>query len=181
MKIGLLGIAGKPITVGHWMLIEKASSENSKVNLFVSSKDREIISGQKMAEVWDKFLIKHLPKNIVFNFVNNPIKEIYSSIRTDGNLYQVYSDPEDIEKNFPQKSIDKYFSSCQVNLVPVSRDSLVKISATEMRSYLSDNDKSNFCKFLPNCLNEEDKDSIWNLLHEAKAEKNLKALIGKLI
>lgn len=175
--IGLIAISGKPITKGHWNLIETASSENEIVHLFISAGDRKNkneapVYGEDMKIIWEQILLNYIPKNVKFYFVVNPVKKIYETLNNNEN-FSIYGDQQDLNKNFPINSIEHHFPSKNIKLVPISRSETDNISGTKMRYYLNLNERQKFCSNLPVPLNEEDKGKIWEILKKRIVSENL--------
>lgn len=185
--VGIISISGKPFHLGHFKLIEKAAHENEQVILYVSLSDRirknEIpIYGQDMEVIWETQLLDIMPHNVQVMFVRDesPIRKIYALLgeaqEANGTeKYIIYSDSNDIVKNFPEKSINKYFKDLmgdgRLSFKSISRDKTSDISGTKMREFLELNQKDLFCKYLPNVKNKEE---IWNLLRKKAKREILK-------
>lgn len=170
-KIGLVGGSYKPLHVGHWSMITRASDENDVVHLYVSIADRDNIKGYRMEFVWDTILKQHLPKNVVLHMDCNPVREIYELLgkaneagATEYN-FRVYSDPKDIAKKFPMASRKKYFGDLvkrrKVRFIPIKREGIHDISGTRMREFLNEGNKREFKRYLPKCV---DRDAFWDAL-----------------
>lgn len=176
-KIGLIGMSAKPFHAGHEGLIKTASSECDTVKLFVSISDRKrkneiTISGAAMKHIWDMFIEPTLPNNVHVEYGGSPIRKIYEFLGAENeagseDLYFIYSDPDDLQKNFPQKSLEKYLTNIyhrrQIHLEPIHRTSTVDVSGTKMRSWIQSGDKENFIKHLPSSLRASGEE-IFNLL-----------------
>lgn len=168
MKIGLIPMSGKPVHVGHFALITLAAKECDVVHLYVSTSDRENISGEAMKLIWQKELTKILPKNVNIEFGGIPVRKIYELIGTESenfsnNEYFIYSDDNDAEKNFPLTSLKKYAPNLEgkIKIRSIKRSSTIDISGTKMREFLSNGDKESFAKYLPRGVNS---DNVWNIL-----------------
>ncbi|MFA6049798.1 MAG: hypothetical protein WC761_01255 [Candidatus Paceibacterota bacterium] len=165
--IGLIAGGFKPLTKGHYFLIQSAANECDKVYLFVSIKDRsrpgEVeITWEQMSKVWKAFLEKAMPKNVSVNYHSAPIRGIMDILiaanadETNENTYIVYSDEEDIVKNFPDRAKQKYMNRLiandQVIFEPFKRSSGVNISGTKMRQYLQTGNLEAFVQGLPDAV-----------------------------
>lgn len=174
MKIGLIGVSGKPIHSGHWALIHKISNINDKVRVFVSLADRidkqtKIkILGADMYYIWTEYLLPNLPYNVTVEFGGSPIKKIYQFIGDNQNEsdieFNIYSESKDLLNDFPMQALMKYFaqlnSDNKIKLVPISRKDTKNISGTEMRNYLYNGNKSKFIENLPDVI---DGEKAWDL------------------
>ncbi len=183
--LGVVPMAGKPVHIGHWKLIELASKENEKVLVYISEKDRikggEFpIQGKQMIEVWNEILKKHLPSNVSIKFVDSPvyhIRHLMSDMNNDPEnspTITVYSDVEDIKNYNPSEFNTKYVSLGDINKIKfkgVERSQTVDISGTKMREFLQNNDKNEFLKYLPSVTLKE-KEQIWNLFTKNQVSEN---------
>lgn len=174
MKVGIIGGAMKPVTRGHWGLIKRASKENDRVRLFVSTADRSdenfTIKGDDMREVWEKYLTLHLPPNVSIEFVKNPIKSVYEALGKANeehsiDEFTVYSDPVDITSRFPVEKQKKYFDELfdhgQIKFIPVERVGDMDVSGSKMRLLLKQGMKDEFKALLPEGV---DGEGIWKTL-----------------
>lgn len=162
--IGLISGGFKPLTKGHYFLIQQAAKECDKVFLFVSTKDRartgEIpLTWEQMAPVWKQFLEKAMPKNVKVVYHPAPIRGTMDTLieanadPANENTYIVYSDAEDLAKNFPERAKQKYMNRLlandQVIFKPFERAAGVNISGTKMRQFLQTGDIKSFISGLP--------------------------------
>jgi cytidyltransferase-like protein len=163
--IGLVGGSFKPFTKGHYFLVEAASKIADKVILLVSTGDRvrkgemPIFWNDQMETVWKMFLEKSMPKNVEVVYTNNPLTSIFKILgdannnENDFNSYVLFGDLEDTAKNFPEKSLQKYFprlmANDQVDLKAFDREKNVNISGTMMRDFVLKNDVESFTQNLP--------------------------------
>lgn len=179
--IALIPIAGKPLHLGHWKLVEKAANENDNVVVYTSSSDRlrkgEFpIYGDDFVQIWSDILIPALPKNVKVRFVDSPVRSVMHELgwfeqrltqdAASVPVINLYSDKDDIETNFKQEDLNKYPALLQagkINKIGVERTSTVNVSGTKMREFLQNNDKESFLKNLPPVGNK-DKEEIWNIL-----------------
>lgn len=172
MKTGIIAGSFKPFHRGHFSIIKNASDDNDNVIVFVSMADRirpgeYPIRGDAMVKIWEDFLIPNLPKNVEVKTVKSPIRSVYEMIGNTSStdtVFSIYSDFDDAAKNFPEKSIVKYFSNIPrecVQIVPIKRVEDLNISGTIMRQFLKDNEKEKFNMGLPSFITTND---IWNIL-----------------
>ena len=168
----------KPLHAGHWNLIERASRENERVDVLVSTADRKGIKGEDMVEVWERFLIPRLPANVAVTFVKNPIRHLYTILgeaSQGGSIdtFVVYSDPDDIRDRFPMDSQLKYFGPLvkrgQVAFEAVERLGETDISGTQMRTFLERGMRDEFMSFLPEGI---DALGVWNVLSGKRVLRN---------
>ncbi len=181
MKIGIVPISAKPFHLGHDMLVRLAAKENDEVHLYVSTSDRDEVSGAAMAEIWKDQIEPSLPNNVKVTYGGSPVGNVYNDIGEadkagSQNTYQIYSDPEDAATNFPEANLKKYapnmFLARRVKTRPVERTSTVNISGTKMRSFLTTGDQKSFLKYMPKGL---DGNAIWDTLLAMKPQPKVKA------
>jgi len=195
MKIGLIAMSGKPVTAGHWSLIETAAKENDLVKVYVSLSDRKrpgelTILGSDMETIWKRYLQPILPKNVMVTYGGSPVRKIYeflqeSDEKGSDNIFQIYGDPTDISQNFPTKNMLRYVENLwkndQIILRKVSREGGIDISGTKMREFLSNGLKETFKEYLPSPLKDDQREEIWNLLSKAKNEQLIRNYILEII
>lgn len=195
MKIGLIAMSGKPVTAGHWSLIETAAKENDLVKVYISLSDRKrpgelTILGSDMETIWKRYLQPILPKNVMVTYGGSPVRKIYeflqeSDEKGSDNIFQIYGDPTDISQNFPTKNMLRYVENLwkndQIILRKVSREGGIDISGTKMREFLSNGLKETFKEYLPSPLKDDQREEIWNLLSRAKNEQLIRNYILEII
>lgn len=185
--LALIPIAGKPLHIGHWKLIEKASNENDRVIVYTSSSDRikkgEFpIKGDDFVKLWSDVFIPSLPNNVKVKFVDSPVRAVMHELgwleqrltqdAADMPTISLYSDKDDVETNFKDEDLKKYpelLAANKIKKVGVERTSTVDVSGTKMREFLMNNDKESFLKNLPP-VSDNDKEEIWNTLMTNKPE-----------
>lgn len=183
-RVGIISMAAKPIHAGHMQLITIAARENDIVKLFVSIDDRKRkdqfpIWGQDMEEIWKTYLQDALPSNVdlIYCKGKSPISHVYEflgKVTDDEDTFVLYSDPNDMEKNFSHVNLEKYLNKLQKNgqiqLEPVDRKDTVDISGTKMRQFLQNGDKEAFIENLPTIL-QDVGENIWNQFHVSASVK----------
>ena len=169
--MGLIGGGFKPLTKGHYNLIQKAAAECEQVIVFVSTGDRcrpgEFdITWDMMKPVWKKYLVPALKAlgNVSVRYVNIPIRGIMDTLvqanmdETDSKRkYAIYSDAEDtkyFKRNSyaPQKQElywPELYANKQVVLRSVLREETGGISGTKMRLALERGTLRTFKSGLP--------------------------------
>lgn len=183
--IGLIPIAGKPLHIGHWKLIEKAADENDNVIVYTSLSDRAKkgefpIYGEDFITIWSDIFIPALPNNVKVKFVDSPVRSVMHELGwLEQSLTQdaanvpsikLYSDKDDVDVNFKDEDLNKFptlLGSNKIEKVGVERTSTVDISGTKMREFLMNDDKKSFMKYLPPVSNSN-KEEIWNTLMKRK-------------
>jgi hypothetical protein len=176
--IGLVPMSAKPYHAGHDALIRLAQQECEQVVVFVSTSDRVRkgefpVRADVMRKLWVD-IVETLPEDISVVFVPNPVSAVYEFIGLRNGDTQpamrdekivIYSDPTDMERNFPERSLVKY-GAALVNAKRlarrfVPRDSTVDVSGTQMRAWLQHGNKAKFVANLPEGL---DGEAFWKAL-----------------
>jgi hypothetical protein len=180
-RYGLLAMSGKPVHKGHMAAIFKASEECDVVHLFVSLSDRlrpgEIpIFGADMEIVWKTQLEAIMPPNVIVEYVRIPVASAYDfagQIEKSGEdaIVVFYADQEDLDKNFPEAKMSKYFPRLESDGLILREPTARLFSGTKMRQYLASGDEKGFKSMLPDGI---DKKAVWDLL-SAGASKPLTA------
>lgn len=203
-SVGVIPIAGKPLHIGHWKLIELASIQNDKVVIYTSLANRGragevFISGKSFAYFWNEYFMPILPKNVSVKFSPSPLRsavhdigwleQILTQDKKDVPSINLYSDEVDIGGNFKDEELANNFPAMwkqnKIEKRGVSRESTVNISGTKMRKFLETNDKTNFIKYLPP-IPLKQKQEMWNIMKadiETKqtATEQIKAIIKEVI
>lgn len=165
MKIGIYGGGFKPLTKGHFEVIQRASKENDIVHLFVSTGDRirkneHPIFWKNMKFIWEKFIEPILPQNVFVKYVPAPIKPIIESVYNldpNSNIkLTVYADPNDMDNIFYPKRIEKFselIKTDKLKLIKLNRGKdTSNVSGTMMRKFLHLGLKNEFINALPKPL-----------------------------
>ena len=181
MKIGLFGGGFKPLTKGHYAVIKKAASENDHVFVYVSTHDRTRegefpIEASMMRSIWDKLLVKIMPKNVSVEHVSHPVggmlKKIYDANDSGdpSNQYFVYTDLADkrhFENPGKRKRLAFMWENDLIKLVPLSRLG-GGASGTKTRKYLELGLVDEFINELPEPIQTLGKE-IFDLLGAKEA------------
>lgn len=181
--MGLVPMSAKPFHAGHYGLIERAANENDNVIVYVSLSDRKRkgelpIKGETMGTIWRQYLEPIMPDNVEVVYGGSPVRNVYEQLGEESKrfdeddhdvaTYTVYSDTEDLSKNFPERNMEKYAGSLwEAGLLDrkaVSRTSTVNVSGTKMRELLSSDAVEEFVEYLPDPLSDEARHAIWNML-----------------
>lgn len=168
---GLIPVSAKPYHIGHDTLVRIASEENDKVVLFVSLVTRGIINGMTMESIWKKLIEPTIPSNVGIVYGGSPIGNVWKfleSYENSKNLkFRIYSDVEDIEKNFSfasskwQKYVPTLMSQSLIETRSISRNLTSNISGHRMRNFISERKKEEFIKFVPQKI---DGNEYWKML-----------------
>lgn len=176
-SVGLIGMSAKPLHIGHWNLITRASEECDEVKLFVSLADRggkegeALVTGKLMDAVWQKHIMQHLPVNVTIEFGGSPVRKMYEYLGQANELkssdvFRLYADDVDNAKRFPVSKQIQYFGHLSthglIKLVSIERSGDNAVSATMMRLMLASGDHDGFVACLPDIF---DRGAIWSILH----------------
>ena len=181
-KIGIVPMSAKPYHAGHDGLVRLAAKENDEVHLYVSTSNRDVVSGDAMAKIWRDQIEPSLPNNVVVTYGGSPVGNVWkdvgeADIAGSEDTFRIYSDPEDAATNFPDDLMQKYasgiFQAGRLTRRPVERTSTVNVSGTKMRAFLTAGDKKSFLKFLPKGI---DGNVVWDTLTTMKPSPKPKTL-----
>lgn len=176
--VGMVAMAAKPLTKGHFALIEKAADENDVVRLFVSTGDRERkgefpIYWKDMKKVWNRFIKKILPANVKVYFVPNPTTALFDMLiaandnPNNTNYFQLYADEKDIKRytvpRVKERTLARLFDNEQIEMRPLKRSFTQGVSGTQIRQALQDGDLKAFVSMLPEPLQNKG-DVIYQIL-----------------
>jgi hypothetical protein len=170
-RYGLIAMSAKPYHKGHHAAVEKAASECDEVRLFISLSDRtrpgEVpIFGADMEIVWKTQLESIMPANVRVEYVKVPVASAYDfagQVEKSGEEAEIvfYADQEDLDKNFPEVKMAKYFPRLEADGL-IHRSATARLfSGTKMRQFLASGDSAGFMSMLPDGI---DKEAVWELL-----------------
>ena len=173
-------MAAAPVTAGHWEAIEQASELCDELKLFISLGDRKrkgeiTIHGESKRQIWDNYLKKYLPENVKFIEAQQPIRAVLDELNANTtDSFVIFSDKDDIEKNFSDESLQKYAPEAfnRITKHGFDRQDTVNISGTKMRQMLSDGKKDLFLSYLPHPLSTQERVEIFNLLYKASVNQH---------
>ena len=192
-------MAAKPYHAGHHWLVEKASSENDQVIVFVSISDRARkgefpVYGKDMQKVWKEELEPIMPSNVEVRYGGAPVQKVYQEIADAGEIesedvFYVYSDATDTARNYPEKNRIKYmeplYSQGQVKFPAEENpggftrgEGSPNVSGTAMRQALETCNIESFRQGLPDGVNAE---NVYNILCNKANESLLRFYIQNLI
>ena len=163
--LGLIAMSAKPYHIGHDFLIKQASNMCSYVNVYVSTTDRKrkgelTISGADMKLIWEEFLINNMPDNVSVELdSSSPIRKLYNKLLEIENEKEtkiaIFSDANDKIK----------CDLSNVSHITFERDiESPNISGKIMRQFIASNDFDSFKNYLPQYLDQSQKESMFNLL-----------------
>lgn len=199
-RIGLIPVAAKPYHAGHHALVTMAAAENDEVWLFVSTSDRKRkgempLLGADMLRVWKEHLEPIMPPNVNVEYGGSPVQKVYVTLQdaeglVSGDVWTVYSDPEDTALNYPEKNRLKYFPRLyEAGQVVFAAEEdpgrftrgagTPDVSGTKMRAALASGDREAFRRGMPAGV---DADAVFDILSpKAMGEALLRAYIRSLL
>jgi len=161
--IGLVPGAMKPYHAGHHYLTEQAMNDCDEVIIITTTKDRNIISGAKMAAAWVQLIIPLL-SNVDVKFAISPIREVYNILKKEngdktGNTIRIYGGVDEINRFNPEKIKAKYPNITPVNVAAEEADRYLRgVGPSPMakgewvRNAIQAGDFRKFREFLPEFL-----------------------------
>lgn len=185
-KIAVIPMAAKPFHRGHEALIEQAERDgNELIILYVSTGGREEISSSDMVPLWRNYYLPAIESRygdkVVVRFMggSSPMYELRMAMtnlvrQSEDTVVTLYGDEEDAASRV--ESIvgnEKNSIDLRGRVVPgsVSRSQTSGISGTAMRGYLSSGNKKEFIANLPDFLDSQARDALWDSLSKS-AVKN---------
>ena len=172
-RVAVIPMAAKPFHVGHDSLISRAIEDGAEsIVVFVSTGGREEIGVGDMVPVWRRYLIPGIERKygdtVTIRFSDSPMKDAAltakSLAQNSGAKVFLYGDPADSEERVNSILSKNPELAGTIIAKGVGREETGGISGTQMRSFLTSNDKESFVSNLPNWLSPEECDGIWSLL-----------------
>ena len=165
-KIALLPGGFKPPHAGHYNMAKwLADNTKSKVLVRVGSKEREGITREMSLKLWE--LYTQNDSNIIVkpSVSNSPVRDVYDFVEQEapeGSTVYLGMGEKDInDARF--KNIGKFADPKQITfktvLVPPQAGG---VSGTQMRKFITNEDKKSFQKYLPDHI---DKDKAWDIVN----------------
>jgi nicotinamide mononucleotide adenylyltransferase len=171
MKIAIFPGSFKPPHYGHYTLVDKLLQDKTidKVYIIISPIPRDKITAQESEKIWKIYFGNKYDKKlyIMISKLNSPIQMAYAianNVTKKGDiLILVKSTKNEKNTRFDMfKSLEKKGIKLKLWTIP----QFDTLSSTNMRKSIYDNDKQNFIKFLPLHLSQNNKNKIWNILHQ---------------
>ena len=171
-KIALLPGGFKPPHAGHYNMAKwlAANTDADSIVIKIGSKERDGITRDISLKLWDLYRKADEDSGklvIVPSEQNSPVRDVYDFIEQDapeGSTVYLGMGEKDIEdQRF--KNIGKFAEPKGIEfktvLVPPQAGG---VSGTEMRGFISSNDKDSFQKYLPDHLTPEQKEKAWKIV-----------------
>lgn len=169
-NIALIPGGFKPPTLGHFYLVNEVANNSNidKVLILIGHKDRDGITKEESEQIWNVYQ-KYLPSNVEVQISQNPspISDINSIIKNNpSNFYFPVVGIRGEEDMGDLKRFDSLkgkYNNFKPIIIKSEREG-DRISGTNARLAILNNEFETFQKFLPTELSNEDRDKIWNIL-----------------
>ncbi len=180
MKLAIFPGSFKPPHKGHYLLVKKLLEDKSidKIYIIISNKPRYLlpeneksgsVSDIESEELWKIYFPKELGKTkdrrlyMMVSTMPSPIMMAYAiadrMLKKGDELILVKSSKDENNSRFSSfKNMKKRGIKVDVWSIPKYE----ALSSTNMRKEIYDKDKKKFMKFLPDKLDNKDKNKIWN-------------------
>ena len=175
ISIGIFVVAGKPVHVGHWQMIDLVRSECDEALIITSTAGRDELPAGVMIDAWKAVLEpqfrRDFPNATLIISPESPLSLAVDKMRQLKDVvskFVFYSDDEDARGKYaPAKMADNIRDPVVIEKFeqrPVPRAQTTQISGTVMRQFLAENDRESFERFVPQTLSQEMKDKYWKIL-----------------
>jgi phosphopantetheine adenylyltransferase len=172
--VALYGGGFKPPTKGHYEVVKQTLEkypEIDELKIIIGSKERDGVTQDEALRIWDIYN-DSLPMKVTLEpSTKPPIRSIYDYAKDnpEDTVYWILgkregNESDDLDIELRTRSIDKY-----PNIEVKKIETRVGVSGTQMRNAMSNKDE--FLKFVPDEV--KDKESVYNVINEAKKKKNL--------
>ena len=165
--IGLLPGAMKPFHAGHNHLVQTAIKECDHTILFTSTKNRDIINGDKMLDAWDRIILPLLGTKIEVVAVRSPIRGVYDYLEWNRDpkiSYRIYGGTEDIARLSKARILQYYPGLNVMNVAEENPDAftreVVHAKGEWVRESIKAGDHGKFRSFLPDFLKPHAKEYL---------------------
>ena len=172
--VALYGGGFKPPTKGHYEVVKQTLEkypEIDELKIIIGSKERDGVTQDEALRIWDIYN-DSLPMKVTLEpSTKPPIRSIYNYAKDnpEDTVYWILgkregNESDDLDIELRTRSIDKY-----PNIEVKKIETRGGVSGTQMRNAM--NNKDEFLKFVPDEV--KDKESVYNVINEAKKKKNL--------
>ncbi len=178
-KIGIIPMAAKPFHKGHDSLLCNAFQDGmDSVILFLSIGDRDGLTSGKLVPLWRKIYLPLLQaqygKALSIMFSTSPMTDAMKFARNfareGGKYVTIYGGIDPLTgKNDAYERLKLVLDknpelSDLIRSHGIDRNLTDGISGSEMRGFLTAENKDRFCEGLPHWINTHLKDEIWSAL-----------------
>ena len=166
-NIALIPGGFKPVTSGHYHIVnEIANNPNiDEVVVLIGHKTRDGITAEQSLAIWEIYQ-KHLPSNVTIQIAeaNSPILDIHKII--GDNPQNMYYPVVGIRSEADQSDLKRFDSLGKkyTNFTPVVLQGDPSISGTKARQALLNENIDIFKQYLPDVLNEQEKQQVVEIL-----------------
>ena len=175
ISIGIFVVAGKPVHVGHWQMIDLVRRECDEALIITSTAGRDELPAGVMIDAWKAVLEPQFhsdfPNATLIISPESPLSLAVDKMRQLKDVvskFVFYSDDEDARGKYaPAKMADNIRDPVVIEKFqqrPVPRSQTTQISGTVMRQFLAAGDRESFDRFVPQTLSQEMKDKYWKIL-----------------
>ena len=195
ISIGIFVVAGKPVHAGHWEMIRLASKECDEALIITSTAGRDELPEGSMTDAWTTILEqqfhKDYPNATLSMTSDSPLNVAVGKIKVLKDVvskFVFYSDDEDAKGQYSIGRLSNLIKDPaaieKLEQRGVPRSETIQISGTQMRAFLSADDKKSFELFVPQTLNKAMKDKYWKILkgerEKIQDNKNRKSVLSHL-
>ena len=166
-NIALIPGGFKPVTSGHYHIVnEIANNPNiDEVVVLIGHKTRDNITAEQSLTIWEIYQ-KHLPSNVTIQIAEakSPILDIHKII--GDNPQNMYYPVVGIRSEADQSDLKRFDSLAKkyTNFTPVVLQGDPSISGTKARQALLNENIDIFKQYLPDVLNEQEKQHVVEIL-----------------
>lgn len=166
-NIALIPGGFKPVTSGHYYIVNEIANNTNidDVVVLIGHKTRDGITAQQSLDIWNIYQ-KHLPSNVTIQIseANSPIVDIHKIIRDNSQnmYYPVVGIRSEVDQNDLKRfdSLSKNYTNFKTIVLKGNPD----ISGTKARQALLNENYTIFNHYLPDVLDEKEKQSVINIL-----------------
>jgi len=175
ISIGIFVVAGKPVHAGHWQMINLVASECDEALIITSTAGRDELPAGVMIDAWKAVLEpqfhRDFPNATLVISPESPLALAVGKMRELKSMvskFVFYSDDEDAQGKYSlSKMTDTIRDQSVIEKLEqraVPRSQTVQISGTDVRKFLSSNDRQSFDRFVPQTLSSEMREKYWKIL-----------------
>jgi len=163
-SIALLPGGFKPPTKGHFNAFKYILQDADKGVVFIGNKERDGVTPEQARDIWEVYA-KYLGKPVEVDIANvTPVRSVYEFADNNKDVKVIVGagdKDEDIKRySYFNKNIEKY-PLVQVIKIPIQSEG---ISGTKTRALIANNLDEAIDYFVPEDINQTDKEMIKSIL-----------------
>lgn len=163
-RVALMPGGYKPPTKGHFKAFQYLLQDADTGIVIIGNKDRDGITAEQSKAIWDIYA-KYMGKPVEIELAeNSPVRTVYEFADNNKEIAITVgagAKDEDVNRyDYFAKNVEKY-PLVNVVKIPMQEDS---ISGSQTRALMQSNLDEAITYFVPEELNETDKDAIKNIL-----------------